>query len=113
MIGLRSKFVISLLAVIFLSSFAFPGNAGEEVDVDGVIHVRNSAKPEQGVETIQLKELWRAGGDDDEVFFGTIAQVLSDPDGNTYLMDSQLSEIQVYSPDGEFLRTLGHEGDGP
>ncbi|MBU1698791.1 MAG: hypothetical protein KJ970_11435 [Candidatus Eisenbacteria bacterium] len=116
MIGLRSKFVIMLpllLAGVGLSLFWTSSQAGEEVKIDGVIHVQNGDKPENGIETIQLKELWRAGGEDDEVFFGTIGQVLSDPDGNIYLLDSQLSEVHVYSPEGEFLKTVGGEGDGP
>jgi hypothetical protein len=35
------------------------------------------------------------------------------PDGNLYLMDQQLSQVVVLSPDGEYLRTLSREGEGP
>lgn len=91
-----------------------PATAGEEVLVDGVLHIRNGNTPPQGVETLQLKELWRAGGEDDEdVLFGIIGQVQVDDDGNIYLLDQQLSDVKVYSPDGEFLKTLSREGDGP
>lgn len=87
--------------------------AGEEVEIEGVLHVRNGESPEQGLEAVQLRELWRAGGEDDEIFFGFVGQVLGGPDGNIYLMDTQLSEVHVYSPEGEHLRILGREGDGP
>jgi hypothetical protein len=66
-----------------------------------------------GPETAELVELWRAGGEDDEIFFGSVAAIRTDPDGNILLLDGQLSEVQVYTPDGEHLRTLFREGDGP
>ncbi len=90
-----------------------PVAAGQEEIVDGVTYIRNGATPDEGVVTLTATEQWRAGGDDDEVFFGNIQQVLADVKGNIYLMDSQISEVAVYSPDGEHLRTLSREGDGP
>jgi hypothetical protein len=87
--------------------------AGAERVTDGVIYVQSDAAPPQGVETIELKELWRIGGEDDEVFFGNPSKVLLGPDGNIYIEDEQLVQVFVYSPDGEFLRTLGRQGEGP
>lgn len=101
------------LAVLAVALVAVPAGAGGIVEVDGVTHVKNAATPSQGVETYELRELWRAGGEDDETFFGLITQVLTDDEGNIYLLDTQLSEVQVYSPDGEFLTTLSREGEGP
>jgi hypothetical protein len=65
--------------------------------------------------TITLQELWRIGGDSDsdEEFFGVINQVTTDPAGNVYVLDRQLSEVKVFSPDGQYLRTIGREGEGP
>jgi hypothetical protein len=65
------------------------------------------------VVTAAATELWRAGGEDDEVFFGNVGAPCVDADGNLYLMDSQLSQAHVFGPDGEFTGTLGREGDGP
>jgi len=39
--------------------------------------------------------------------------VRTGPTGDIYLLDSQLAEVQVYAQNGEHLRTIGHEGDGP
>ncbi len=75
--------------------------------------VHNPDQAAEGVVTGQLQEIWRAGGDDDEIFFGTIATVKSDAEGNIYLLDGQLSEVHRYSPEGEHLAVLGQEGDGP
>ena len=64
--------------------------------------------------TTELQELWRIGGEDDEdILLGLIGGGVRDDDGNTYLIDRQLSEVLVISPDGELLNTLGREGDGP
>ncbi len=74
----------------------------------------NPSKATKGPETIELKELWRVGGyDDEDVLFGVITDVIADRDGNFYLLDSQLNEVQVYSSGGEYLRTIGREGEGP
>jgi len=87
--------------------------AGETVQVDGVPHVRNGADPAQGHETVRLEELWRAGGPDDDVIFGLITQVRTDEAGDIYLLDSQLCEVTVYSPDGDRRGTLFRQGEGP
>jgi hypothetical protein len=105
----------STLTALLLLTVGAAGSAlaGDVTTIEGIPHVENGAEPSDGTRSIELEERWRAGGEDDEVFFGTIGRVLVDEDGNYYLMDAQLSEVQVYSPDGEHLRTLGREGDGP
>jgi len=87
--------------------------AGDVTTVDGVTHVSNGAAPSGGVHDLELEELWRRGGEDDDVIFGVIVQALADDDGNVYLLDSQLSEVHVFDADGEFVGTLSREGDGP
>ena len=88
--------------------------AGQEVTADGVIHVKNPASPPQGVETMQLEELWRVGGaGEDQTVFGVILQALPDEQGNLYVLDLQLSQVFVFSPEGKLLRTLSREGEGP
>ena len=65
------------------------------------------------ITSLELNELWQRGGDDDEIFFGNIDRIVTDPAGNAYSLDSQLSEVWVFSPEGEHLRTIGREGEGP
>jgi len=63
---------------------------------------------------VPLEELWRIGGEDDEdVLMGVIFDSKVDADGNTYLIDRQLSQVLVIDPDGELVTTLGREGEGP
>jgi len=74
----------------------------------------NPATPSDGRVAISLDEEWRLGGEEDaEHFFGIVGEVFADDAGNVYLVDNQLSEVQVFAPDGEWLRTLGRRGDGP
>ena len=76
--------------------------------------VANGDQPAEGLMTVQLQELWRIGGEDDEEnLLGVVNQVLSDDEGNVYLLDIQLVEVQVFDPEGNYVRSLGKRGDGP
>jgi sugar lactone lactonase YvrE len=88
--------------------------AGEEVTVDGVPHIKNVATPSQGRETLKLEEIWRVGGDnEDDLLLALITEVCRDEKGNIYALDSQLCNVHVFSPQGELLRTLFAQGEGP
>jgi hypothetical protein len=107
--GRRCLFATILLTLVFgvLVSGAVAQGAGTAPVV------RNTAQPAEGAQVLKLKELWRVGGEEDENFFGAISKVIADEAGNVYLLDTQLAEVRVYSPQGEFLRTLGRQGEGP
>lgn len=76
--------------------------------------VQNPAQPSAGNRVITLEELWRIGGpDDEENLLGVVDKALADEAGNVYLLDIQLTEVQVFSPEGIYLRSLGRAGDGP
>lgn len=96
-----------------LAGGSVPAIAGEQVIVDGVLHVKNGAAPSQGSETIRVDEQWRVGGEEGDVLLGLVSQVEIGQDGNIYLLDTQLAHVEVFSPDGQHLRTLSREGEGP
>ncbi|MDY0111122.1 MAG: hypothetical protein RBT60_14440 [Candidatus Krumholzibacteria bacterium] len=73
----------------------------------------NPLDPPQGRRTLALRELWRAGGESDDVFFGNVGGVLAGPDGEVLVLDSQLAQVQVYDAQGRWLRSLSREGEGP
>ncbi len=114
-----SKFSFWCAVIVFLCGFSAPVLAddwqGSEIKKDGIIHVMNPAEPVAGTSEIDLIEQWRLGGDteDDDEFFGVIVAVVTDGSGNVYLLDAQLHRIMVYNPDGEFIRSIGREGEGP
>ncbi len=98
-------------ATVSVSAAAWNGTIENQ---DGITTVVNSETPAMGLDRVELREAWRRGGDDDDdVFFGTIAEFLHDAEGNIYLLDGQISQIAVFTPDGELLRTIGRQGEGP
>ena len=102
--SLRPSPVRSLLACAAL--LAATAGAAPQV-------VENPAEPAHGLQVARLTELWRAGGEDDDVIFGNVGGVTADAAGDILVLDSQLSQVNVFGPDGTWLRAIGHEGDGP
>ena len=78
-----------------------------------VEHVSNGAVPRDGVQRVSLSEVWRVGGEDEDYLFGLVPRVETDSAGNVYILDSQMCQVSVFDPSGEFLRTLFREGEGP
>jgi hypothetical protein len=100
---------IAMVAIILLT--AGPATATPPITAPVV---QNGAQPSQGVRTLELEELWRRGGEDDEeIFFGLINQIAVDEEQNVYLLDGQLSQVPVFDRDGELVDILSREGDGP
>lgn len=106
-----SSLVVCLLSVWVL--FATTAALAEIVNSNGIPHICNTDQPRDGRRDVTLTELWRAGGEDEDTFFGLVPRVATDPEGNVYVLDSQTCQVYVYSPDGELLRTLFREGEGP
>jgi hypothetical protein len=75
-------------------------------------HIQNS-EPKLAPRTITLEEQWRCGGEDGDIMFGLMIKAKSDAQGNVYMLDNQLCQVQVFDTDGELLRTLSSEGEGP
>lgn len=96
---------IAMLLAACLLTAAVAVGAQEVID--------NGEQPAQGVVTAGMRELWRLGGEDEDLFFGTVARITQDENGNFYLLDGQLSEAHIISPEGEHIATVGGEGDGP
>lgn len=65
--------------------------------------------------TVELERLWTIGGESEAEgeIFGLIADLAVDPAGCLCVLDSQLSVLRVFSPDGEYLRAIGRPGEGP
>jgi hypothetical protein len=112
-----SVFAFSAVVALLLASCP-PVSAGawsgREVVKDGVPHVMNPAAPAEGGATLAPREVWSAGGDDEEgVLLGVVTAVDIDAQGNIYALDTQLSQVHVFDRDGNLVRTIGREGEGP
>lgn len=75
--------------------------------------INNGPKPERGLVQAGMRELWRLGGQDEDLFFGTVVRIVQDAEGTFYLLDGQLSEAHIISPEGEHVATVGRQGTGP
>lgn len=78
----------------------------------GVQVVENPAEPIIGVPMRLVEDLRIAGpGPNDR--FGDIWHVAIDDNGNLFAMDAAKCRVDVFSPDGRHLRTVGRRGQGP
>jgi len=98
------RFQIALVLVVLLAVTA--GALAEAPVID-------NTRPRQPTRTIELEEMWSVGGEDGDLIFGMMIDAVTDAEGNIYLLDSQLCHVEVISADGEHLRTISGEGDGP
>ena len=75
-LGSKSVQILTLVLAVACLTSVPPPAAGQE-------QVMNPSKAAKGPETIELKELWRVGGyDDEDVLFGVITDIIADRDGN-------------------------------
>jgi hypothetical protein len=114
-------FAVALVVVVaVLVVAAADGHAGTWAGkvtpgANGTQTISSPAKGFAEPATLKLPELWRLGGDseDEEEFFGVISDIDIDANGQVYLLDSQLNQAKIYTADGEFVRSIGREGEGP
>jgi len=96
----------TLLVLCVLTSAAAAARATPVRD----IHV---GAPRDGSQVLELQEVWHRGDEDDDIIFGSIASVQLGPDGLVYVLDQQQSEVPVFDAQGELVRVLSREGEGP
>jgi hypothetical protein len=102
----------SLKASLVLTLFCV-GSAAIAAEQDGSLAIVQNDWPEDPPKVVELEELWRVGGDEDEHVYGLMIDARCDEAGHVYLLDHQLSHVLVVSPQGEYIGELGGEGDGP
>ncbi len=106
---------VSVAVVLLASGLSNAGEwKGREIERDGVRRVLNPATTVEPQQTCATAETWRvAGGDEADVLFGPINDIARNDAGVSFLLDSQVATVHVISPDGEYLRSIGREGEGP
>ncbi|MDX1395851.1 MAG: 6-bladed beta-propeller [Gemmatimonadota bacterium] len=98
-------FMPALVIVAACGGSAEAGSAGDAGALDG---------PDIALDP-QTEEVYTVGaleGEDWETF-GNVSDVAFDDDGNLFLLDRDAGHIVMFSPTGEFVRTIGQQGDGP
>ncbi|MFC1555899.1 6-bladed beta-propeller [candidate division KSB1 bacterium] len=78
--------------------------------VSGVPFVHNASI---GYSDVQLEPDLVLGDESSGIFFSTPGKVREDLYGNIFVSNSKESQIIKYSNDGQFIRTIGRQGEGP
>ena len=111
------KMSVCLVALFLVTlSPAFSQKVKTET-VDGVQIIHNDAEGQWGknaqVELEFIKTIGEMDSLDDEVIFFMPTDIGFDLKGNIYILDSGNHRIQKFSPDGEYITTIGQQGQGP
>jgi len=69
--------------------------------------------PENGTRLATLKAVWEIPAETEDYLVGSIIDVGRDGDGNILCLDYTLKNLKIFTPDGQWLRTVGREGEGP
>jgi hypothetical protein len=94
------------------------GASAQQVEtIDGIRVVHNKKGGVWGTNPKLAIELVRTIGDvdtdDENLAFDSPLDMAVDPAGNAFILDSGNKRIQVFGPDGQYLRTIGRRGQGP
>jgi len=111
------------LIIIFLLIFIFaearenqkPAWKGKIETENGIKVVKNPAQPLYGEFSFDLQEDLKIGGDPtaEAYYFPKGAAVRPDKKGNMFVADFGNKRVQMYDPVGQFVRTIGRQGQGP
>jgi len=111
------------ICLIFWGSLALgaglsAGASAQRIETaNGVRIVHNVKGGTWGSDTKVSIELVRTIGDvdsdDENLAFNSPADLAVDAAGNIYIADSRNTRIQVFGPEGRYLRTIGRKGQGP
>ena len=110
-----STFII-VLSILALS--CSPQKAqwqGTIEEVDGVTVVKNPIEPMYGEDALELDEelsIGEAEGKEEYMFSG-LRQLAIDDRGHIFALDMRAKHVKVFTRSGEYLKTIGKEGQGP
>ncbi len=96
--------------LIVLALFLFEcGYDGGETTMDEV-RVRLDS---DSTVILAIKDSIGSGSGDPDYMMGAVEGAVYGPDGNIAVLDCALGSVRIYSPHGEYLRSIGQRGIGP
>jgi len=112
-------FLFSLIFVVFdISAYSTPKGIKDKTQDSDVEVVSNPKEPVpepgQRKRIVLVEELTIGESEGDENYmFGEIVEVIADEEGCFYVTDWDRKRIQKFSPEGEYLLSIGRKGQGP
>jgi len=112
-----SLFIALCAPLVLRSVLSADISAQTIVTENGVRIVHNvrggtwGTSPKVSIELVRT--LGDVNTDDENLAFDFPADLAVDAAGNIYVADSRNQRIQVFSPEGRYLRTIGRKGQGP
>jgi len=105
----------------FICLFFFACQRGEEVkaeNIDGIPIIRNPkdpAPPQGSASKLALQEELSLGGPggSEETMFSQVRDIEVDDQNRIYILDSKACHIKIFDESGEYIRTIGKQGQGP
>jgi len=104
-------------SLLISSPFSSPASAQKIETVEGVRVVHNNKGGERKTHPRISIELIRTIGDvdttDENLAFDNPGDMAVDDLGSIFILDSGNCRVQKFSPEGEYMATIGREGQGP
>jgi hypothetical protein len=111
------SFLLFLVSLIVGPLLSLDISAQTIVTENGVRIVHNvkggiwGTSPKVSIELVRT--IGDVDSDDENLSFDSPADLAVDAAGNVYIADSRNHRIQVFDPEGRYLRTIGRKGQGP
>ncbi len=75
--------------------------------------VQCTSIPDNGIRNLTYETEWDIPAESEDYLLGYMADVAYDSDGNICIVDFAQKNLLVFDHEGNWLRTLGREGEGP
>jgi hypothetical protein len=119
--GRRSRWPVTLLALVLAPGLGACGEAGVAGSMEGVRdtlpngaeRIRYGALPAEPPEALTPDLRIGVVEGDLRYVFGQIRGIEADRDGRIYVLDGQAGETRIFGPDGTFRRAIARRGEGP
>jgi len=117
----RLKYLLAISLISFLIMSCTEEKATKKAGWKGEVELKNGTKiiknpsePVYGEILLELEEELRIGReDDDNYLFYDPRNICVDEQRNIYILERGNHRIQKFDKDGNYLRTIGKEGQGP
>jgi hypothetical protein len=90
----------------------------QKIEIDGGVRIVHNKMggmwgndPKIAIELV--RKIGDVDTDDENLAFSSPADMAVDGSGSLYILDSGNQRIQVFGPDGKYIRTIGRKGQGP